>query len=301
MPDTVIKTENLTKDYGKGRGIFGIDLDVKHGETFGFIGTNGSGKTTTIRNIMGFIHPDNGSVTVREMDAWKNATEVKHYVSYIPGEIVFPPHPTGTAFLKSQADMLDVKDFEYMNRLIRMLQLDPSANLKRMSKGMKQKTAIVAALMGDKEILVMDEPTTGLDPLMRDVFLELMREEKEKGKTIFMSSQIIDEMEEICDRVAVINNGRIIGILNVWDYRHESVKNFQIEFESAEDAEQFRKLWKKPVTNDNDRKVCTVVVRRGSEGELLSVLKQFSIVSLHENHKDLADAFEELYRAEERR
>lgn len=137
----------------------------------GFIGTNGSGKTTTIRNMMGFIRSDNGNVCILGKDAWEDATDIKRHVSYIPGEISFPALATGTAFLKAQADMLGVKDFTYMNRLIKLLQLDPTANLKRMSKGMKQKTAIVAALMGDKEILILDEPTTGLDPLMRDVFL----------------------------------------------------------------------------------------------------------------------------------
>lgn len=210
----------------------------------GFIGTNGSGKTTTIRNMMGFIRSDNGNVCILGKDAWEDATDIKRHVSYIPSEISFPALATGTAFLKAQADMLGVKDFTYMNRLIKLLQLDPTANLKRMSKGMKQKTAIVAALMGDKEILILDEPTTGLDPLMRDVFFDLMREEKEKGRTIFMSSQIIDEMEEICDKVAVINNGHMIGIMDTWSYRHENMKNFMIEFSSSDEMQQLQGQWK---------------------------------------------------------
>lgn len=210
----------------------------------GFIGTNGSGKTTTIRNMMGFIRSDNGNVCILGKDAWEDATDIKRHVSYIPGEISFPALATGTAFLKAQADMLGVKDFTYMNRLIKLLQLDPTANLKRMSKGMKQKTAIVAALMGDKEILILDEPTTGFDPLMRDVFFDLMREEKEKGRTIFMSSQIIDEMEEICDKVAVINNGHMIGIMDTWSYRHENMKNFMIEFSSSDEMQQLQGQWK---------------------------------------------------------
>lgn len=297
MSETVIKVENFTKDYGKNRGIFHIDLEVKRGETIGFIGTNGSGKTTTIRNMMGFVHPDSGKVRILGKDAWKDATEIKKYVSYIPGEIAFPALPTGTAFLKAQADMLGIKDFSYMNRLIKMLQLDPAANLKRMSKGMKQKTAIVAALMGNKEILLLDEPTTGLDPLMRDVFLDLMREEKEKGRVVFMSSQIIDEVEEVCDKAVVIDNGRIIGILDVWSYRHEKMKNFTIEFESLKDLLQFQDQWKNNININEDERSCTIVIEKNEVEKLLAVLKQFQIVSLHETRKTLADAFKELYNA----
>lgn len=295
MAEVIIKVEDLTKDYGSGRGIFHIDLEVKRGETVGFIGTNGSGKTTTIRNMMGFVKPDSGRVSILEKDAWKEATDIKNFVSYIPGEIAFPSYPTGTAFLKAQADMLGVKDFSYMNRLLKLLQLDPTANLKRMSKGMKQKTAIVAALMGDKEILILDEPTTGLDPLMRDVFLDLIREEKAKGRTIFMSSQIIDEVEEVCDKVAVINNGHIIGILDAWSYRHENLKNFIIEFSSANEAGRLQELWQKGVSVSEDKKVCTVAVEKKDVGSLLALLKQFHIVALHETHKTLADAFRDLY------
>lgn len=162
MNDIVIKTEHLTKDYGKEHGIFDISLEVKKGEVFGFIGTNGSGKTTTIRNMMGFIRPDIGNATVFGIDAWKRSIDIKPFVSYVPGEIAFPKLSSGTDFLKLQAEYLGVTDFTYMNKLIKMFQLDPTANLKRMSKGMKQKTALVSALMGDRELLILDEPTTGL-------------------------------------------------------------------------------------------------------------------------------------------
>ena len=185
---------------------------MKKGETFGFVGTNGSGKTTTIRNIMGFIKPQKGHVSVLGQHAWEKSYEIKSHVSYIPGEIAFPDLNNGITFLKNQAELLGLKSMDYANYLIKKLQLDPSANLKRMSKGMKQKTAIVAALMSDKEILILDEPTTGLDPLMRETFIELIFEQKAKGKTILMSSQMFDELEQTCDRVALIYNGRIVDI-----------------------------------------------------------------------------------------
>lgn len=227
MSDTIMKVENLTKDYGGGRGIFDISLDIKKGEVFGYVGTNGSGKTTTIRNMMGFIKPQKGRSSVMGLDSWKQAPEIMKNVSYIPGEIAFPSLATGTEFLKSQAEYLGVRDYTYMNHIIELLQLDPSAPLKRMSKGMKQKTAIVAALMGEKEILVLDEPTTGLDPLMRDSFLELIREEKAKGHTIFMSSHIFEEIEEVCDRVAMIKDGKIVDVAVLYKLRHSKQKDFR--------------------------------------------------------------------------
>ena len=149
MSDTVIQAENLTKDYGEGRGIFDISLEVKKGKVYGCVGTNGSGKTSTIRHLMGFIRADKGKVAVDGKDAWKYPTEIMNHVSYVPGEIAFPSLASGTDFLKLQAEYQGIKDFTYMNRLIAALQLDPTANLKRMSKGMKQKTGIVGALMAE--------------------------------------------------------------------------------------------------------------------------------------------------------
>ena len=172
MEDAIIRANGLTKDYGHGRGVFGLDLAVKRGEVFGYVGTNGSGKTTTIRHLMGFYQTRRGQHVDPGNDSWRDSTRIMNHVSYVPGEIAFPSLPTGTAFLKSQVEFLGVTDLTYLNHVVKLLQLDPSASLKRMSKGMKQKTAIAAALMGDKEILVLDEPTTGLDPLMRDTFLK---------------------------------------------------------------------------------------------------------------------------------
>jgi ABC-2 type transport system ATP-binding protein len=154
-----INVRNLTKDYGNGKGIFDINLEIEKGEIFGYAGTNDSGKTTTIRHIMGFLNPDKGNAFVHGKDSWKDAYAIKKLVGYVPGEIAFPDIDTGSRFLKIQAELLGVKNMGYTNELIKKLQLDTSANLKRMSKGMKQKTAIVAAFMSDPEILILDERT----------------------------------------------------------------------------------------------------------------------------------------------
>lgn len=236
----VIELKNLTKDYGEGRGIFNIDLTIYKGEMLGFAGTNGSGKTTTIRNIMGFLKPTDGAAYVNGLEAWSHSSEIVKHIGYVPGEIAFPDLATGTDFLKSQAEFLGVSDMEYAEHIIEKLQLDPRAPLKRMSKGMKQKTAIVAALMADPEIIILDEPTTGLDPLMRDAFLEIIRNEHARGKTIFMSSHMFGELETTCDRVALIRDGHIADIAVMEDIRNRSVKEYKIEFVEEEDYRKFK-------------------------------------------------------------
>ena len=167
----MIEINNLTKDYGKGRGIFDINLSVEKGEVFGFAGINGAGKTTTIRNLMGFIKPDSGNATIDGLDATKKSAQIKQKVAYVPGEINFPGNNSGEIFLKRQIEMLGHGSWERCQEICDELQLDATANIKSMSKGMKQKTALAAAFAADSDILIMDEPTTGLDPLMRDTFI----------------------------------------------------------------------------------------------------------------------------------
>lgn len=237
-----IDIDHLTKDYGKGRGVFDVSLEVEEGEIYGFVGVNGAGKTTTIRHMMGFLKPDEGSVTIKGLDATKSSAEVKRYVSYIPGEINFPGDTTGEEFLKNQIYLSGRGSWEYAKELSDLLQLDVTAKVRSMSKGMKQKTAIVSAFASAADILIMDEPTTGLDPLMRDIFLDLIKQEKEKGKTIFMSSHIFQEVEEACDRVAVIQEGKIIDVIDMETIRYNKNKYYRMEFKSLKDFEHFLRL-----------------------------------------------------------
>jgi ABC-2 type transport system ATP-binding protein len=236
----VIQIDHLTKDYGAGRGVFDINLSIEKGEVFGFVGTNGAGKSTTLRHLMGFLKPKSGSSKINGMDCWNDSAKIKKSVGYIPGEISFPDAPTGTAFLQQQADLLGLTDMSYADSIIKKLQLDPTANLKRMSKGMKQKTAIVAAFMHDPEILVLDEPTTGLDPLMRVGFVDILNDEKKKGKTIFMSSHMFEEVEDTCDKVALIKEGKLISVISTDEIKHNEVKTFKIEFDTQKDYEKVK-------------------------------------------------------------
>lgn len=289
-----IEIKDLTKDYGSGRGVFDINLTIKKGEMIGFVGTNGSGKTTTIRSLMGFIKPTNGHVYVNGLESWENASEISKHIGYVPGEIAFPDLPTGTAFLKSQAEYFNLKDMSYANKLVSRLQLDPRANLKRMSKGMKQKTALVAALMNNADILILDEPTTGLDPLMRDSFLEIIKEEHKMGKTIFMSSHMFNEIEDTCDRVALISDGHIIDIADMNAIRNRPCKDFKIEFNSVEDYEKFKKMGYTIVRDQKQYSQVTVNIKNVEINKLFSDLKAFDVKFISEVKYTLEKHFKEI-------
>lgn len=292
--EEVIKIEHLTKDYGSGRGVFDINLTIHKGEMVGFIGTNGSGKTTTIRSILGYIKPTSGAVYVNGMESWANASEIAKSVGYVPGEIAFPDLATGTEFLKSQAGFLGLTDMSYANEIIKQLQLDTRANLKRMSKGMKQKTAIVAALMNNAEIIILDEPTTGLDPLMRDAFLSLIKQEHKKGKTIFMSSHIFEELEQTCDRVALIRNGKIIDIANIDEIKNRKIKDFKIEFNNNKDFEKFKKLNYDIIRVQEQYNQVTVAIQDENIDELFKDLTKFDVKFISQVMYNLEKHFKEV-------
>ncbi len=289
-----IVIEHLTKDYGDGRGVFDLNFTIKKGEMMGFVGTNGSGKTTTIRSMMGFIKPTSGHAYVNGKEAYEHASENTKYIGYVPGEIGFPDLKTGTNFLKSQAEFLGLKDMSYANELIKKLQLDPRANLKRMSKGMKQKTALVSSLMNNPDILLFDEPTTGLDPLMRLAFMDIIKEEHKKGKTILMSSHMFNEMEDTCDRVALINNGHIIDIVNMNDIRNRPVKDFKIEFNKKEDYEKFKKLDYKIIRDQVEYNQVTVELKKEDTSELFNDLKNYDVKFFSEVKYTLEKYFKEI-------
>lgn len=278
----IIEVSELTKDYGFGRGAFDVSIYVDKGEVFGFLGPNGAGKSTTIRHLMGFSRPDSGSTRLLGEETFEGYSRVLNRVGYIPGEIALPELKTGIDFLKCQANFLGLGDMSYANTLIERLQLDPSANLKRMSKGMKQKTALVAALMNDSPIIILDEPTTGLDPLMRVTFLDIIKEEHSRGKTVFMSSHSFDELEKTCDKVALINNGHIVDICDMNTIRGRAVKEFKIEFKSAEDYRRFLNEGYEIIRLQEQYNQATIRINANETARLLSVLKAYSIKFISE-------------------
>lgn len=290
----IIKIDHLTKDYGNSRGVFDETLTIQEGEMVGFVGTNGSGKTTTIRSLMGFIKPTSGACYVEGKESYANASVIAKDVGYVPGEIAFPDLGTGNAFLASQAEFLNLHDMSYANELIQKLQLDPRANLKRMSKGMKQKTAIVAALMGNPKIILLDEPTTGLDPLMREAFVEIIKEEHHKGKTIFMSSHMFEEVEGTCDRVCLISDGHLIDSVLMKDILERSLQDFKIEFVKNEDYQRFLTSGFKIVRQQDNYQQATVEIPRNDVAKLFTSLATYEVRYISEVAYTLDKHFQEV-------
>lgn len=292
----IIEIMKLTKDYGNNRGVFDLNLSIEAGEMVGFVGTNGAGKTTTIRMIMGFIKPDKGEVRINGLDSWKDASKIKKQIGYVPGEIAFPDLRSGKAFLKSQAEFLNVTNMSYTNELIEILQLDTTANLKRMSKGMKQKTAIIAAFMADNDILILDEPTTGLDPLMRLAFMNILKKERAKGKTILMSSHMFEELENTCDRVALIQEGRIIDIANMNKIRNRQSSEFKIEFKNKDDYEKFKVMNYTVIRDHVKYNQVTISVYKNDVDSLFKDLANFDVKFVSEIKYTLEKYFREVFK-----
>lgn len=234
----MIQVDHLTKDYGFGRGVFDVSFGVEQGEVFGFLGPNGAGKTTTIRHIMGFSKPQEGMITVQGKESWSYSAPIQRQLGYLPGEIAFPVNMTGDQFIDHMARLRGMSGRRMTDYLLEKFELDPSGDLKRMSLGMKRKLAIVTAFMHDPEILVLDEPTSGLDPIMQERFIEFILEEKERGRTVLLSSHIFSEVDATCDRIAIIKDGVLVSTIVADTLRHNEDKVFKVEF--CSEAEYIR-------------------------------------------------------------
>ena len=236
---SVINIQNLTRDYGAGRGIFDVSFQVEKGEVFGFLGPNGAGKTTTIRHLMGFIKPKSGDCWINGRNCWRDCSEIQKQLGYIPGEITFFHDMSGRDFLKFAADYRKLGKNNRIGELLERFELDPKVKIKKMSKGMKQKLGIVAAFMHDPEVLILDEPTSGLDPLMQNRFVELIAEEKKKGKTILLSSHMFEEVERTCDRIGIIRNGKLVTVDSVETLRQRHMHTYIVTLPTPEMAQAF--------------------------------------------------------------
>jgi len=231
--ELMIEVKNLTQIYKSGKGIFGVTFEVREGEVFGYLGPNGAGKTTTIRNLMGFMNATEGEAIIDGKNCRKDSAELKGIIGYLPGEMNMMDQMTGMEFLKFMAEMRGLKNLTKMKQLIEKFELDASGKIKKMSKGMKQKIGLIVAFMHDPKVLILDEPTSGLDPLMQQVFMDLILEEKKAGKTIIMSSHIFEEIQRLCDRVAVIKDGKIVTVEDVNDLENLNSKTFIITANSG--------------------------------------------------------------------
>ncbi|WP_139651242.1 ABC transporter ATP-binding protein [Raoultibacter phocaeensis] len=236
----VLELRRLTKDYGGGRGVFDVSFAVEEGEVFGFLGPNGAGKTVTMRNLMGFVRPDAGNATIKGMDCFNDRACIQDRLGYLPGEIAIMDDMTGRAFLEFMARMKRLEDRSRARELIEMFELDPSARIRKMSKGTKQKVGLVCAFMTRPAIILLDEPTSGLDPLMQNRFIDLVLAEKKRGATIMLSSHLFEEVERTCDRVAFIRAGKIAAVERMDDVRASRKRVLAITFSNETELAHYR-------------------------------------------------------------
>ena len=208
----IIRTERLTKSYGEHRGIIDVDLEVQAGEVFGFLGPNGAGKTTTIRTLLDLIRPTSGRAFVFDIETTVDPVAIHRRIGYIPGEFALYDRLTGGQTIEYFGNLRGGVDRAYRDELIKRLDIDTSRKFKEYSKGNKQKVGLVIALQHRPELLVLDEPTSGLDPLVQQSFYELVREAQAEGRTVFLSSHILSEVEKTCDRVAIIRDGVLVKV-----------------------------------------------------------------------------------------
>lgn len=288
----VIEINNLTKDFGNNKGIFDLSFSLKQGEIVGFLGSNGAGKTTTIRHLMGFIKADSGSAKILNMDCFENAYSVQEKIGYLPGEIAFMDNMTGEEFIRFMAEMKNIRDLHYAKELIAYFDIDTKIKIKKISKGMKQKIGLIIAFMQDTPILILDEPTTGLDPLMQNKFVELIKKEKSKGKTILMSSHIFEEIENTCERIVMIKDGRLVADQNINNIRNEMHKHYEITFGSIEEAICFQGIY----SENSDRQENVVyLLSKENVNHLVSELCKFNIVDINARYQTLEEVFMKYY------
>ena len=261
---SVIRIEHLTRDYGRGKGVFDLTMDVGEGEVFGFLGPNGAGKTTTIRHLMGFIKASSGSCTIAGHDCWRDAVQIQKNLGYIPGEICFFDEMRGDEYLTFIRKYRGLPDSGRMKELLERFEIDPKGRIKKMSKGMKQKIGIVAAFMHDPDILILDEPTSGLDPLMQNRFIELIQEEKGRGKTILMSSHMFEEVDRTCDRIGIIRDGRLVALDSAQALRERHIRTYTVTLDQEQTAAEFAREFGGRQDPEDPRKV-TVTARQSLE------------------------------------
>ena len=294
---SVIKVNGLTKDYGHGRGIFDVTFDVKKGETLGFLGPNGAGKSTTMRHLMGFSKQHSGSASINGMDCRLHHNDILRSVGYLPGEVALPDGLTGRQFIEMMLEMRNVKDKERSEELLERFKLVPDRSVKRMSIGEKRKLAVVTAFMSDPEVLLLDEPTSGLDPIMQEVFIDFIREEKKRGKTILLSSHIFSEVEALCDRIAIIKDGKIISVVDAADVKHGLKNVFIIEFETDADYMDFSCSGLKIDNANRSARKCELSVPDEETNTFLSALSKVRIKHIDEHSVSLEEFFMNFYRS----
>ena len=288
-----IKISQLTKYYGKTRGIDGLDLTVEQGDFFGFIGPNGAGKSTTIRTLLGLISPTSGSASVLGKDIVKENTVIRKETGYLPSEAVFYHGMKVKDILKFSADLRKKDCSEEAAKLCERLQLDPGMKAQELSFGNRKKVGIVCALQSDPKLLILDEPTGGLDPLMQREFFDILRERNEKGTTVFLSSHILSEVQHNCTKAAVIREGRIIDCGSVEELSRSNARRVSVT--GVFDPNGLAGI--KDLKTDGNN---VSFLYSGDIGLLMKRLAESDIKDLSISEPDLEEIFMHYYETEDR-
>lgn len=283
-----IQTDDLTKFYGRSRGIMELDLEVREGEFFGFIGPNGAGKSTTIRILMGLIHKTYGSAWILGKDISKEKETILSEVGYLPSEAVFYPGMRGRDLIQLSADFYGKNCRKAAADLCQRLQLDPSRRIGELSFGNRKKLAIICALQHDPRLCILDEPTGGLDPLMQREFFEILKERNKKGMTVFLSSHILSEIQRFCSRAAIIREGRIIASGSVEELTRTKAKRISVR--GAFDPSGLLDIRDLQISDDT-----TSFLYSGDINLLLSNLSRHPVMDLTISETDLEEIFLHYY------
>jgi ABC-2 type transport system ATP-binding protein len=289
---SVIRTAGLSKRYGATTALDDLSLDVVEGEVFGFLGPNGSGKTTTIRLLLGLIHPSAGGATVLELDPWSDAVELHRRVAFVPGEVNVWPQLTGGEVLDLLGHLHGSVDAAFRDELIDRFVFDPTKRCRSYSRGNRQKIALIAGFMCRPDLLILDEPTSGLDPLMEVEFRGCVGEARDRGQTVFLSSHILSEAELLCDRVGILRAGKLIDVGTIEDLRHLSALEVELvvrgpvpDVAALDGATDVRELGAGHIGFG----------WRGDAGPLLRALAGFDVVRFISHEPDLEQLFLRFY------
>ena len=301
---SVIEVENLTKDYGSGRGVFDVSFKVEKGEVFGFLGPNGAGKSTTIRHLMGFSKPQSGQTKIFGKPTFENYDKILNKVGYIPGEIALPAGLTGWQFIRMMQNLQHIHNEEQLKRMLDMFELTDQVlkgETKRMSLGVKRKLAIVTAFMSDPDVLILDEPTSGLDPVMQAVFVQFIKDEKARGKTILLSSHIFSEVDATCDRIAIIKDGRLVDQFVADDLKHNNTKFYKIFFKTNSDFNKFVKSNSKSKIlsiekTDESKNFAFICTNDKDINTVVEILADYDIKEFSNVKETLEDYFMKFYK-----
>ena len=292
MSNNVIEIKNLTKMYGKNRGIIDVSFDIKEGEIYGFIGPNGAGKSTTLRLLVGLIFPTSGSATIFGRDCVKQGNIIRKDIGYLPSEVFYYEKMRVMELLKYSASFYKKDCTERINELCTRMELDTTRKIDELSYGNKKKVGIVQGLLHSPKLIILDEPTSGLDPLMQQKFFKIIKEENDKGVTILFSSHILSEVQKLCDRIAIIKEGSIIRIDEVSALNKESYKKFKIISNDLNEADL-------PIDSINDFTKTNnqiAFMYKGNINEIIRIISKYEIIDLHVEEPTLEEIFMHYYR-----